>query len=164
MLTLLGGREPLRAGCRLDHASIERSVVTAAYRCPAGEVEVELRHASAAPPAAVIAESFAISSRDPAARTTGLLEDIAGRVRSHGAAIRWTRAVRDRRRETGSAGGSAGTDPGRLVAWPGRATPRVGIPARETWVGTLLLGIVVAVWRRARRGIPRRGGTAPTQG
>lgn len=150
VLAMLGGREPLRGACRLETASVEGATVRASYRCPAGSVPVTLHHAAQAPPGSLPAGVFGLECADPEARASGLLDDVAARVRARGDAVRWVPVTREHD-ERFLAGGRAGArERGRLDP-PVDTRLRHGVPAWGLLLGALALGCVAAAWR-GRRG------------
>lgn len=150
VLAMLGGRDALRGGCRLASASVEGATVRATYRCPATELSLTLHHATHAPPGATMAGAFALVSADPEARSTGLLDDVAARVRARGATVRWVPVVREHDERFASDGRAAGRD-GRRIEQRVDVVLRHGAPARAVLLGALVFGAIVAAWR-SRRG------------
>ncbi|MDX2170648.1 MAG: glycosyltransferase family 39 protein [Deltaproteobacteria bacterium] len=57
---MLGRGATLPDGCAFRAGQIERSVVRGVYACPGGEVAIELRHPSAAPPGAARTDRFGV--------------------------------------------------------------------------------------------------------
>jgi hypothetical protein len=148
VLAMLGGRDALRGGCRLASASVEGATVRATYRCPAAELSLTLHHATQAPPGATTAGALALVSADPEARSTGLLDDLAARVR-------WVSVVREHDERFASDGRAIGSERGRAGQRVDVAL-RHGVPARAVLLGALVFGGAVAAWR-SRRG-PRGDG------
>ena len=155
VLAMLGGRDALRGGCRLASARVEGATVRATYRCPAAELSLTLHHATQAPPGATTAGALALVSADPEARSTGLLDDLAARVRARGATVRWVSVVREHDERFASDGRAIGSERGRAGQRVDVAL-RHGVPARAVLLGALVFGGAVAAWR-SRRG-PRGDG------
>jgi len=132
VVVMLGGRDTLGDGCRLDRARIEGAVVRAFYRCAPGEVALTLHHVGRAPRGASRAGEFALSTDDPRARPTGLFDALRARVQARGATVRWASARRDREHHT-------------------------VVSARGAWLLALALGVAIA----ARSAVGRRGAATP---
>lgn len=82
------GAAPL-AGCEFGSGSIERATVHGHYRCPGGEVAIELRHPAAAPNAAARTGKFAVvvvRGAPPAEFASAIAE----RIRAREAGFAWT--------------------------------------------------------------------------
>ncbi len=150
VLAMLGGRDVLRSGCRLASASVEGATVRATYRCPAMELSLTLHHATQAPPGATVAGAFALVGDDPEARSTGLLDDVAARVRARGATVRWVSVVREHDERFAIDGRIAGRD-GRRIEQRVDLALRHGVSGRAVLLGALVFGAIVAAWR-SRRG------------
>ncbi len=149
VLAMLGGRDVLHGGCRLAGASVEGATVRATYRCPSMELSLTLHHATQAPPGATVAGAFALVSADVETRSTGLLDDVATRVRARGATVRWVPVVREHD-ERFSIDGHAGGRDGRRIEQRVDVVLRHGVSARVVLLGALVFGAMVAAWRWRR--------------
>jgi hypothetical protein len=90
LLAMLGGSEDLAGGCRLEGASVERTIVVARYTCAGSAARMELRHPSDAPPAAPRTEAFALVVPAGEPIPTALVEALGARIRAREGAFRWT--------------------------------------------------------------------------
>jgi hypothetical protein len=79
--------------CTLGGAAIDRELVAATYRCrdSAAPVVIEARHPSRGSAGAARTERFALAVRAGSTAPTGLLEEVAAKVRQHESAWRWSR-------------------------------------------------------------------------
>src|ERR1051326_4557655 len=57
---MLGSNSPLPGDCRLETGDVEKMIVKATYKCPSGDVVVELGHPAAAPAGATRTDKFAL--------------------------------------------------------------------------------------------------------
>jgi hypothetical protein len=86
---MLGRGAPPAAGCEFSSGSVEHATVRGGYRCPSGEVGIELRHPSAAPADATRTDKLAIvvvRGAPPA----DFVAALAARLRSREAGFAWT--------------------------------------------------------------------------
>jgi hypothetical protein len=85
---VLGSGQELAGGCRFSGGQVESSLVHATYKCPGGEVVVDLRHPEAAPADAVRTENFAVTvaSGSP---PPGFSEALLARIREREGEFAW---------------------------------------------------------------------------
>ena len=86
---MLGKGSELPDGCTLGDGGIEHDVVRTTYHCPDGNVVVQLAHASARGPHALITDRFALTVVEGPAHPD-LLRAIEALVRSREAAFEWS--------------------------------------------------------------------------
>ena len=82
------GEAQLPGDCAFTNGQVERTSVIATYRCRTGEVVVDLRHPSGAPPDAPRTERFALVVRD-GTPPDGLRDALLQRIREHEGAVEW---------------------------------------------------------------------------
>jgi hypothetical protein len=88
LAAMLGRGAELPEACGFAAGQVERSIVRGVYRCPGGEVVIELRHPTVAPMAASRTEKIAlvtVRGTPPAALLAALME----RVRQREGAFEW---------------------------------------------------------------------------
>jgi MYXO-CTERM domain-containing protein len=79
---MLGRGAALPGQCEFAGGQVDRQVVVGTYKCPGGEVVIELRHPNTAPPDQPRSEQFAVVVRSgaaPAELTTSLVERVRDR-------------------------------------------------------------------------------------
>lgn len=132
-LAMLGGEAV--AGCALEGADIQSSLVRATYGCPGGQrAIVELHHPSEVAKVPVKTAKFAINAGDPAP-PEALIPALAARIRAKEGAFDWLIVTRGE------------GDHAPLVAAPARSPllSRVALGA-----GVVLAGSLLLLWRRRR--------------
>jgi hypothetical protein len=90
LLAMLGGGAELPGGCRIEGASVEKTVVVARYTCAAGPVRIELHHPSDAPPSAPRTGAFALVVPPGNEVPPAFLDALGARIRDREGAFRWT--------------------------------------------------------------------------
>jgi hypothetical protein len=85
---LLGRGASFPGSCALTGGQADGSVVRATYRCPDGDVVVELHYPQRAPAGAVQTARFAVFVQS-GAPPPGLVDALVSRIRSHEAAFEW---------------------------------------------------------------------------
>jgi hypothetical protein len=138
-LRMLGG-EAL-AGCSLEGAEIQSSLVRARYVCAGGQrAIVELHHPSEAANAPVKTAKFAVVAGD-AAPPEALIPALAGRIRAGEGAFDWLIVTR------------GDGDPAPLVAAPARSST---LRRAALGAGVVLGGLLLVLGRRRRARASRR--------
>jgi hypothetical protein len=88
LATMLGRGAQLPGDCAFTNGQVERTSVIATYGCRTGEVVIDLRHPSGAPPDAPRTERFALVVRD-GTPPDGLRDALLQLVRAHESAVEW---------------------------------------------------------------------------
>ena len=85
---MFGRGATLPDGCAFGGGQVEDAAIRATYRCPAGDVEIELRHPSKAPATAVQTARFAIIVRG-GSPPPSLTSTLQSRIRARESAFEW---------------------------------------------------------------------------
>lgn len=130
----------LASRCRLDHASLDRTLVTAYYRCDAGAslVTIEARQRSDAPAAALHTEQFALLPGPGV--PPELFSAVTQQVRADESRWRWVRLTPERE----AAARARRPAPDTRAAWSRRVGLGVAVVAAAVGLRRLL--------RRTRQG------------
>lgn len=125
---MLGQKATLPDGCQLVKGDVEYRVVKALYKCPAGEVAIELSHPTRAAPAATRTDRFAITvqSGSPPDRLIPALE---ARIRSREATFEWQ--IIEPSEKTS---GRNGPPSGRSISWVRLALAALFVIAIAGWI------------------------------
>jgi hypothetical protein len=116
LAAMLGGSATLPGECRLESASVDKSVVVAQYACADGRPRVELHHPSQAPPAAARTERFAVVLPPQRGASQAFVDALVGRIRAREGEFRWTPEGRTMGHSPDEAGARGAARP-MWVAW-----------------------------------------------
>lgn len=86
---MLGKGATLPDGCAFTDGRIEAEAVAGTYRCTSGDVGIELRHPSIAPPEALRTAQFALTVTKGTA-PSALTEALTARIRANEDKFQWT--------------------------------------------------------------------------
>jgi len=85
---MLGRGATLPGGCKFDAGDVNGSVIRSTYTCPSGNVVLELRHPTKAPPGALRTDQFAITVH-AGSPPAGLQDALAALIRTREATFKW---------------------------------------------------------------------------
>ena len=169
LAAMLGSGVALPDGCTFADGQVERAVVRATYRCPSGEVVIELSHRAVPNARAIRTERFALSvvAGSPPGHLLGTLEAL---VRAKEGGFQWSV------QGVGTNGAGFASAVLRLPAWVfgllllglaivsaisgWRAWSARGPIARGAALEALIVAVVVVVWLQIRVDPPAHGDTA----
>jgi hypothetical protein len=136
VLAMVGGKDTLPGGCRLEGVNIDRTIITARYLCEgAAETALVLRHTAEGEGALIKTAAFAILRKE-GAPPEGLVSAVAERVRAGEQGFYWL-GPGSNRRDMASAPEARPSEGSR-----GRAAPEPKIEQALTQPKLFGLGVV----------------------
>jgi hypothetical protein len=94
LLDMLGSGASLPENCSFANGQVEYTIVRASYRCPTGDVVVELAHPDRASPFSVQTERFALTVQE-GSPPESLADAVAALIREREESFEWTSLPED---------------------------------------------------------------------